>query len=292
MADGGEGTAGVLRQALGGRTLPATASDPLGRRLELRAGLTMLGDGETAVVETASASGLGLIPDDERDAVAASTFGTGELIAAAVQAGARKVIVAVGGTATSDGGAGAIEAIENAGGMEGAGLLVLADVETPFERAAVDFGPQKGAGPEEVALLTRRLLELAPRLPRSPLGVPRSGAGGGIAGGLWARYDAKLVSGAAYVLDSIDFDRRLAQSDLVIVGEGRLDRQSLEGKVVGEILSRAQEAGVGCHAIVGGADLDDEVSFAFETIQTASTLEQIEAAAAALTEAGGSGSLS
>ncbi len=140
------------------------------------------------------------------------------------------MIVAVGGTATSDGGEGAIEAIENAGGMSGAGLLVLADVETPFESAAIDFGPQKGAGPEQIALLTTRLLELASRLPRSPLAVPRTGAGGGIAGGLWARYDAQLVSGSAYVLDSIGFDRRLEQSDCVIVGEGRLDRQSLDRK--------------------------------------------------------------
>jgi len=292
VADGGEGTSEVLMRASGGRVLPATASDPLGRRLDLQAGVTMLADGETAVVETATASGLGLIPEDARDAVAASTFGTGELIAAAVRAGARKVILAVGGTATSDGGEGAIEAIENAGGMSGAGLLVLADVETPFESAAIDFGPQKGADPEQIALLTTRLLELASRLPRSPLAVPRTGAGGGIAGGLWAVYDAQLVSGSAYVLDSIGFERRLAQCDCVIVGEGRLDQQSLEGKVVGEILSRAEDAGVDCHAIVGDTELDDEASGAFVSVQTASTLAQIEAAAAGLAEEGGSGPLS
>jgi glycerate kinase len=304
VADGGEGTALVLRESLGGRSVAATASDPLGRRLELPSGFVLLevdehpgratrirgeevsgGDdaaagGPVAVVETATASGLSLLAPGELDATAASTYGTGELIIAAVGSGARTVLVAVGGTATSDGGRGAIEAIEDGGGLAGARLTVLADVETRFENAAIEFGPQKGAGPAEVEQLTARLRQFAGRLPRSPLGLPRTGAGGGIAGGLWARYGAEIVSGSKYVLDSIGFDARLGQSGCVIVGEGRLDRQSLGGKIVGEILRRAESAEVPCHAIVGGVDLEPESQAAFASIQVASALEEIQAAAA------------
>ena len=261
--------------------LPATATDPLGRRLSLQAGFTMLADGETAVVETAAASGFGLIPEDARDPVAASAFGTGELIAAAVHAGAGRVIVADRRNRDQRWRRGRDRGDRKRRwhvGRRPAGAPTSRHLR---KRLRNRFGPQKGAGPEQIALLTTRLLELASRLPRSPLAVPRTGAGGGIAGGLWARYDARLVSGSAYVLDSIGFDRRLEQSDCVIVGEGRLDRQSLTGKVAGEILRRAEDAGVSCHAIVGDTEPYDEVSDACASVQTASTLAQIEAAAAA-----------
>src|ERR1019366_8413160 len=139
--------------------------------------------GQTGILETAAASGLDLIAKPERDAVAASTFGTGELILATIAAGAQTVYLGVGGSATTDGGAGAIKAIRAGGGLAGARLVVLCDVRTPFEDAARVFGPQKGARPEQVRQLSRRLQALARRLPRDPRGVPMSGAAGGLAGG-------------------------------------------------------------------------------------------------------------
>jgi len=139
LADGGEGTADALLRGHGGRKLAAGAHDPLGRPVS--AALALLGDGDTAVVEAAAASGLPLMAAHERDAEAASSFGTGELIAAAVAAGARHVLVAAGGSATTDGGAGALEAIDAGGGLRGARLSVLCDVRTPWEQAPARFGP-------------------------------------------------------------------------------------------------------------------------------------------------------
>ena len=134
----------------------------------------------------AAASGLALVSESERDAFAASTFGTGQLIAAAVERGAEVVYVGVGGSATTDGGAGAIKAIRQAGGLRDTKLVVLCDVRTPFEDAARIFGPQKGAGKDDVRRLTKRLNDMAGRLDRDPRGVPMTGAAGGLSGGLWA----------------------------------------------------------------------------------------------------------
>ena len=150
----------------GGEVVAADAHDPLGR--ELRGCFALVEDGGTAIVETATASGLGLVAEDERDAWAASTYGTGELIAAAAAAGAQVIVVAVGGSATTDGGAGALEAIEEAGGLGGARLVVLCDVRTPFEDAPKVFGPQKGADPAMVKRLEERLGELAGALAARP----------------------------------------------------------------------------------------------------------------------------
>lgn len=255
VADGGEGTMEVLLTALGGETGAARVHDPLGR--EVTAGFGLVEDGGTAIVETAQASGLGLVAEEERDAVAASTAGTGELILAAVREGAQVVLVAVGGSATTDGGSGAIAAIRDGGGLRGAQLVVLCDVRTPFERAAEVFAPQKGADPAAVKRLTRRLRDQARGLPRDPSGVPMSGAAGGLAGGLWAALDARLESGASFVLNACGFDSRLRASRAVVTGEGSLDSQSMEGKAVGEVCVRARQAGVPAHAIVGTRSLDD-----------------------------------
>jgi glycerate kinase len=252
VADGGEGTLEALGPALGLEPQAVRVSDPLGREIE--AGFALAED--TAVVETAAASGLGLVERSERDAVAASTRGTGQLIAAAAQAGARRILVAVGGSATSDGGRGAIEAIRQAGGIGGAKLVVLCDVRTPFEDAARVFAPQKGASPDEVIRLSRRLQQLARSYPRDPRGVPFTGAAGGLSGGLWAAFGAQLVPGAAFVLDEIGFDARMREARAVITGEGRLDFQSLAGKVVAEVATRCRQAGVPCHAVVGQLGLD------------------------------------
>ena len=254
VADGGEGTLEVLREALGGAVLEADAHDPLGR--SLRARFALLGDGRTALVEAAAASGLGLLAERERDPEAASTAGTGELIAAALAADAREVLVAAGGSATTDGGAGAIAALREAGGPGEARLTVLCDVRTTFERAAAVYGPQKGADPAAVRRLARRLDELARDLPRDPRGMPMGGAAGGLSGGLWAAFGAHLVSGAAYVLDAVGFDARMLGARAVVTGEGRLDEQTLAGKAAGEVAVRCRQHGVPCHAIVGRRAID------------------------------------
>jgi glycerate 2-kinase len=282
VADGGEGTLEALLPAVEGELSTATVSDPLGRPIEASFGL---GDG-VAVVEMAAASGLGLVDPDERDAVAASTAGTGELIAEAVANGAETIYLGVGGSATTDGGGGAVKAIREAGGLGKARIVVLCDVRTPFEQAARVFAPQKGADPDAVTRLTKRLNDQARRLRRDPRGVPMTGAAGGLSGGLWAEFDAELVPGAQFVLDAVEFDRRMRGARAVITGEGKLDQQSLAGKLVSEISTRARQAGVPCHAIVGTRELD---SFGvrvldLQAVLEASTPRQITAAARRLAD--------
>lgn len=279
IADGGEGTMEVLLTSLGGETAAARVHDPLGR--EIDAGFGLLEDGGTAVVETAQASGLGLLADGEGDPVAASTAGTGELVLAAVAAGAVVVLVGVGGSATTDGGAGAVEAIRRGGGLRGARLVVLCDVRTPFERAAEVFGPQKGADADTVRRLTRRLRDQAGRLPRDPRGVPMTGAAGGLSGGLWAAFGAVLEPGAVFVLDAIGFDARMRAARAVVTGEGRIDPQTLEGKAAGEAAVRCRQAGVPCHAIVGSNGLDpfQQRILDLQTVDEAGTAAALERAA-------------
>lgn len=277
LADGGEGTVAALAGALALEPLTARASDPLGREREAQFGL---GPGGVAVVEMAAASGLPLVAVAERDATAASSYGTGELIAAAIEAGARTVYVAAGGSATTDGGAGAIAALEQRGGTGDAKLVVLCDVRTPFELAAATFGPQKGASSEQVQELERRLDALAGELPRDPRSVPMTGAAGGLAGGLWARFDAELVGGAAFVLSAVGYDARMHAARAVVTGEGRLDRQSLVGKLISEVATRARQAGVPCHAVCGSNALDlfDLRILDLQLVLEASTIAELEAA--------------
>jgi glycerate kinase len=279
VADGGEGTMEVLVTALGGEIRTVTASDPLGRPID--AGFALLPDG-SAVVETAQASGLGLVAEDERDAWAASTRGTGELIVAAVEAGAERVIVTVGGSATTDGGAGALEALDEAG-VE-VPMDVLCDVRVPFEDAPRIFAPQKGADAAMVERLERRLHELAESLPRDPRGEPMTGAAGGLSGGLWAGRGARLVQGAPYVLDAIGFDELMRTSAFVVTGEGALDEQTLQGKIVGEVATRCRQAGVTCHAIVGRNRLDPfgERTIDLASVTEATTLAELKQAGRAL----------
>jgi glycerate kinase len=278
VADGGEGTMEALLLALGGETVGAEVRDPLGRPVRAQFGLVE--DGGTAVLEMAAASGLGLVAEEERDAWAASTYGTGELIAAAAEAGAEVIVLGVGGSATTDGGAGAIAAIQERGGLRGAQLVVLTDVRTPYERAPAVFGPQKGADPAMVARLERRLDELAATLPRDPRGVPMTGAAGGLSGGLWAAYGARLEPGATFVLDALGFDERMRAARAVVTGEGKLDEQTLEGKLVGEIGTRARQAGVPLHAIVGTDRLDPfgKRIIDLQLVQEATDLDAMEAA--------------
>ena len=282
VADGGEGTMAALLPRLGGEVVAAPAHDPLGR--ELNGCFARVEEGGSAIVETATASGLGLVAEDERDAWAASTYGTGELIAAAAAGGAQVIVVAVGGSATTDGGAGALEAIEEAGGVGGARLVVLCDVRTPFEHAAKVFGPQKGADPAMVRRLEQRLDELAGRWPRDPRGVPMTGCAGGLSGGLWAAHGAVLEPGAPWVLDALDFDARMRAARAVVTGEGKLDAQTLQGKLVGEIGTRARQAGVPLHAIVGTDALDGFGKRIIDLMRVieATDLRELEAAGEAL----------
>lgn len=301
VADGGEGTLEVLVGALGGELQSAKVSDPLGREIEAELALlerdpsrtsgrsgrrraSARGDGPVAVVECARASGLGLVAEDERDAFAASTRGTGELIVAAVEAGARRVIVTVGGSATTDGGAGALAALDEAGVQPK--LEVWCDVRNAWETAAPVFAPQKGADADTVKRLQRRLARLAARAPKDPRGVAMTGAAGGLAGGLWAWRGAQLVPGAPAVLNAIGFDERMHASALVVTGEGRLDRQTFQGKAVFEVATRARQSGVACHAIVGDSSLEpfEERILDLQTVSEATTARELSAAAHALAE--------
>jgi len=285
VADGGEGTQEVLLLALGGETAGATVSDPLGR--PVRAGFALIEERGTAIVEVAAASGLTRVPEAERNAEAASSYGTGELILAAARAGASVILVAAGGSATTDGGAGALAAIAQEGGVGDARLVVLCDVRTPWERAAEVFAPQKGADAAAVARLAARLEAKAAALPRDPRGRPMTGAAGGLAGGLWAALGATLVSGAAFVLEALGFDARLRAARAVVVGEGQIDEQTLHGKVAGEIATRARQGGVPAYAVVGNnaIDLFARRILDLGEIREAGTATELEAAGEALATA-------
>ena len=251
LADGGEGTL----DALGGANRETVVTGPLGD--PVRAGWR-LAEG-VAVIESARASGLELAGGrGGNDPVHATTRGTGELVAAALDAGAARVVVGVGGSATTDGGLGAVEALRSRAPFP-VPVQVCCDVRTPFVRAAAVYGPQKGATPAQVAELTGRLEALARRY-RDELGVDvealtGAGAAGGLAGGL-AALGAELAPGFDVVAALVGLDRALAGVDLVVTGEGRLDATSFAGKVVGGVLERARAAGVEALVVAGDGDPD------------------------------------
>jgi glycerate kinase len=280
VADGGEGTAAVIVGAVGGEWHDVAVTDALGREVE--AWFALFDGGERAVLDMASASGLDRIAADERDPWRASTAGTGELILAAAAAGAREVVVAAGGSATVDGGAGAIAALRRAERLPR--LVVACDVATPWERAAAVYGPQKGADPELVERLARRLDDLAAEAPRDPRGVPMGGAAGGLAGGLWAHFAAELVAGADFVLDAIGFDAAAAEAAAVVTGEGKLDEQTLEGKAVAVVAGRAAALGVPCDAVVGVDALgpDGSSALGLRRVVEARTLAEMRVAGRSL----------
>jgi glycerate kinase len=277
IADGGEGTLEIVVEASGGSVVECAASDALGRPISSRFALL---NEKTALVQSADAIGLQLIDEADRDAVAASSRGVGELIAATAGAGVREVIVAVGGTASTDGGAGALELLRELG-SDLPKLTVLCDVRAAWEQAPVVFAPQKGATESEVLALAARLDELAGELPLDPRGKLMTGAGGGLAGGLWSACGAQLKGGAAFVLDQVDFPARMRASRAVITGEGTLDRQTLLGKAVGEVATRARQGGVPCHAIVGRMEMTefDARILDFESVTEASSAAAVADAA-------------
>ena len=262
MADGGEGTL----DALGGPNRSSVVTGPLGEPV---AAPWRLSRG-VAVIEMAVASGLAVAGGASRnDPVNATTSGTGELIAEAVEAGAQRVLVAVGGSATTDGGLGALETLPSAARMTGVEMVVACDVRTAFVDAAAVYGPQKGASPAQVELLTRRLRRLAQIYERD-FGVDvtamvGAGAAGGLAGGLAAR-GASLVNGFEVVADEIGLPERILDADVVVTGEGRYDTTSLQGKVVGGVAELAARSGTRALAVVGSSDPSASVPESLELL--------------------------
>jgi len=255
VADGGDGTLEALRARLGGRLARVRVTGPLGKPVLAR----YLRAGRTAVIEMAEASGLKLVPPGRRDPMRSTTRGTGELIVHAWRHGARSILVGVGGSATVDGGAGALEVLTPRIVRH---VTVLCDVDNPLlgpRGAAPVFGPQKGATPAMVRRLRERLSRWARELKaRTGADVRRmrgAGAAGGLAAGL-AAYGARLVRGADFILRAAGFPR---PCDYVVTGEGRIDRTSLGGKAVGAVL-RASPAPVAL--VCGRCDLRRR---AFET---------------------------
>ena len=283
MADGGEGTAEAVIMATGGEWVPVTVRGPLGEPVQAGYGLL---PGGSAIIEMASASGLVLVPRAQRDPRSTSTYGTGQLIEAALKAGCRDLTIAIGGSATNDGGMGCASALgvrffdadgkllEGKGGdlakvrkIDVSGLLpeakearftVMSDVDNPLlgpDGATFTFGPQKGAVPAIRDELEAGMANYAAVLKRD-LGAdtdfPGAGAAGGLGAGLKIFLDAQMRSGSDAVLDLVGFDALLEQADLVITGEGRIDWQSAHGKVVAGVAKRCQKAGKPCIAIVGG----------------------------------------
>jgi len=332
LADGGEGTTLALVRATGGEMRHARVHDPLGREIDAQWGV--LGDRVTAVLEMAAASGLPLLRDDERDPRITSTRGTGELILAAAASGAQRVVIGIGGSATNDGGAGMARAfgyrfLDAAGDelAEGGSALtrlariegqtdprlirpaidVACDVRNPLlgpEGATAVYGQQKGATPqiqrELETALTRYADVVEGFVGRDVRSVPGAGAAGGLGAGLIAFLDARLVSGATLVLDAVEFDKRLVGVDLVVTGEGRIDGQSVYGKLTHAVTVAAKRRGVPVVAVAGiiGAGHEAMRDAGIEAIQTlagespaerdaaiAAPLPRIEAAAERLVRA-------
>jgi len=247
VADGGEGTATVLAAALGGQWHEAKVSGPLGGELEAR--WVLLPD-RTAVVESAQAIGLALVPEEERDPLRASSRGLGELIHAALEEGPDAVLVCLGDSATVDGGAGLMELF---GGFP-IPVVAACDVRNPLlgpHGAARTFGPQKGATPEQVDKLEARLAARQSLAPFAEL--PGAGAAGGLGAAL-AALGAELVPGADLVLERISFRSAARTAALVVTGEGTVDRTTLEGKAPGAVLQVCREEGVHCAVFAGRVD--------------------------------------
>jgi glycerate kinase len=249
LADGGEGTLDALVASLGGSRRRARVTGPLGDPVD--AEWAML-PGGTAVIEMARASGL-LLVDGRNDPLRASTRGTGELVATALREGARRVILGVGGSATTDGGLAAVETLGWSFGR--VPVTVACDVATRFVDAARVYGPQKGATHAQVALLTRRLERLADQYEaRTGVDVrelPGAGAAGGLAGGL-AAIGATLEPGFDVVATAVGFEDAIEDAELVVTGEGKLDATSFTGKTAGGVLEWANDAGVEHLAVVAG----------------------------------------
>lgn len=292
IADGGEGTAATLTEALGGIMASCEVSDPLGRRIRAEYGIIDNGV-KTAVIEVSQASGLTLLETHERNPLLTSTFGTGELILDALNHGCRMFMVGIGGSATNDGGTGMLEALgfrffdkkgslmtglcgrrlRDIGSVDCSGVadgimdsefIVACDVDTAFcgpEGAAAVFGPQKGATHEAVAELEAGMQNLNDIILReygADLSTtPGAGAAGGLGGAFNIFLGARLESGIDMVLDTVGFDKTIKGADLIITGEGKIDGQTSHGKVISGISERARKQGIPVIAIAGIVDMDE-----------------------------------
>lgn len=311
MADGGEGTAEALMAAKNGEWIPCEVTGPLPEQ-RVQAGYAWFSDNETALIEMASASGITLLPRNALNPLKTTTFGTGELIRAALRKGARKIILAVGGSATVDGGVGAAQALgwstlDRAGkpvGLGGAALQdivtlvppatacdapleVLCDVTNPLtgpNGAAYVFGPQKGATPDMILRLDRGLKQLGDVV-RAQLGkeidtLPGAGAAGGLAAGAVAFMNGVLVPGVDAVMKAGGLADRLKDADWIISGEGRFDHQSMQGKVVSGILKLAKANDVRVGVIAGSVKVDEAdalrhgLAFAWRTAPEETPLDE------------------
>ncbi len=299
IADGGEGTVTAMLRAVGGERRRVVVEDPLGRPIDSVWGL--LSDGTTAVVELAACSGLQLIAPAERNPLVTSTYGLGQLIAAVLDAGPRRIILGIGGSATVDGGVGMLTALGvgmldaegNSVPRGGAGLCQLAaidlanldpqieacdirvacDVENPLVGAcgaARVFGPQKGANPADVEILEAGLLRLGECIEAatgvSVLHAACCGAAGGVSAACRGLLGADLERGSELVLDACGFDDLLAETALVVTGEGKLDSQSLGGKAPCAVAARAREKGVPVIAVAGCLESSPELEACFDRI--------------------------
>jgi glycerate 2-kinase len=292
MADGGEGTVQSLVDATGGRIIETEVTGPLGERVSAFFG--MLGDGKTAVIEMAAASGLHLVPRDKRNPLVTTTRGTGELILAALDEGADHIIIGIGGSATNDGGAGMVQALggrllDHRGqeiGPGGGSLSELADIDlsgldarlrhvkievacdvdnplTGPKGASAIFGPQKGASPEMVAVLDQNLQHYAAVIERV-LGkqvkdIPGAGAAGGLGAGLLAFLNAELKRGVDIVLETVKFSEQIQGAALVITGEGRIDGQTIFGKTPVGVAKVAKRYHIPVIALAGSVSDDSDV---------------------------------
>jgi glycerate kinase len=285
MADGGDGTAEVLTRAFEGRLVPVEVTGPYGEPVEAHAGLVDFG--QTAIIESARASGLALVPPEKRDVRKAQSRGAGELMLWAAKQGAKRIIVGIGGTAMNDGGIGAVQAagglvLDGGGkqvepGLEGLsqvsrvargqiptvfkGIEIVAacDVQnllTGEDGATRIYGPQKGLRPDEVAAVDEQMAGyagiLGRDLGRDPTGIAMAGAGGGLAAGVWAFFGARLENGARFVMGETGLLQEIEGADLVITGEGKIDYQTAKGKVPFAVARAAAEKGVPAIAIGGG----------------------------------------
>lgn len=294
MADGGEGTAETLHGTTGGSWVERSVPGPRPDRDVSGRYLLIPDAGPGALVEMAVVNGLDLLAPDRRDPLVTSTRGTGALIADAAAHGVRRLWLAIGGSATVDGGTGAARALgwrfedeagasvpEGGGGLERIARIVppsrdpvaevdvqvLCDVDNPLlgaRGAARIFGPQKGAGPDDVERLEAGLANLAERIEASldldVREIPGAGAAGGLGAGAVAFLGAELVSGVDAVMDAGGLDAALEGADLVVTGEGAFDEQSLHGKVVSGVVARARKAGVPVAVVAGTLRLDPETA--------------------------------
>ena len=266
LADGGEGTLAAIEAAGGWTSRTARVHDPLRRLIDAR--WLLSSDGSRAVVEMAEASGLSRVAAADRDAIAATSVGTGELVGAAIDAGARHVTLGIGGSATTDGGRGLLEGLaDGEHRTDATDVEVACDVSNPLlgpTGAAATYGPQKGASPDDVQALDARNAawadELETREGRHERDTPGAGAAGGVGFALLAaqgRFRSfALRPGIDLVMEATDFPARLARADLVITGEGRIDAQTAFGKTALGVAKRAAAAGVPCIAVGGGVEVD------------------------------------